>query len=83
MLFLLFELDRNNPGGHTLASVWVDSDEPQQAEHIARARLSESGYRLLALTEVTASTRDDYFPPCPGLDAFQRAEREGFAINYA
>lgn len=83
MIFLLFDLPADNPAGHTLASVWVDTDNETKAEELAIRELLAAGYDEVRLQEVMESTRADYFPPCPGLDAFERAEQDGFAINFS
>ncbi len=83
MIFLLFDLPADNPSGHTLASVWVDTDDEKAAEEIAIQQLIATGYDDVILKEVMESTKADYFPPCPGLDAYERAEQSGFAINFS
>lgn len=66
-----------------LASVWVDVADQTEAEQRARAALSEHGHVVTEILENALTSRDDYFPPCKSLDAFEQAEREGLALIYS
>ena len=80
MIFLLFELNSKN---HSSASVWVDTNDTEAAKEIAKEKLAAEGYTDCSLLDAMSSTKDDYFPPCTSLDAFVRAEQEGYAINFS
>lgn len=82
MIFLLFDLPTDNPAGHGSASVWVDSDDIATACKQAEDKLRSEGHAVFTLLDAMPSSRDDYFPPCQSLDAFNRAEKEGIALRY-
>ena len=79
MLLYSFTVKSKANSESAICLVWVNQSEPDDAESLARETVDRSGWVVVSLDDVSQTTKDDYFAPCPSLDAFNLASREGSA----
>lgn len=63
-------------------SVWVDTDDPDQALARARAGLAAAGWTVVSVDSEEETRAEDYFRPCPSQQAFARARTEGLSWRF-
>ena len=81
MLFFSFTANASKNNEPASFLVWVDGGEHGVAEARARQLIEEQGWVVQCLEGVSETSRDDYFAPCPSLDAFDRAQSEGISFR--
>ena len=84
MFFLLVKTLPSTAVGKTapqpvVLRCWINVAHSSRAEAAVRKELANRGFDVVAVEACTATTREDYFPPCESLDAFERAEEQGFS----
>jgi len=83
MILIIAEIHLpTNTEAYTLAKIWVNNNNDNEAETLALTKLTDDGCSGIRIIEATATEKDDYFAPCTSLDAFIRAQQEHIAIIY-
>ena len=75
----VYSTDPKAPRG---VSVWVETQDPTQAQSRATQALAEEGWTLVEIDSNTETTADDYFRPCPSQQAFLRARSAGVSWRF-
>lgn len=82
MLLITLEVRAPAPASNRSVSVWVDDTDAARARERAAQALAAQGWDVVAFRDVTETTADDYFRPCPSQQAFERARQSGVAWRF-